>query len=99
MHTDEPLVPGPSPLKVQFAISKFKKYKLPGSGLIPAEPIQAGGEILLSQIHNLINYIWNKEELHDQKKESNTVPLYKKVDKTLMIIVGYHCYQLHITFH
>jgi hypothetical protein len=46
---------------VQFLISKFKKYNLPGSGQIVAELIQAGGETLLSQIHNLIDYIWNKE--------------------------------------
>jgi hypothetical protein len=32
--------------------------------------IQAGGEILLSAIHKLINSVWNKEELPDQWKES-----------------------------
>jgi hypothetical protein len=34
------------------------------------ELIQAGGETLLYVIHKLINYIWNKEELPDQWKES-----------------------------
>jgi hypothetical protein len=43
----------------------LKKYKSPGSDQIPAELIQAGGEILLSQIHKLINFVWNKEELPD----------------------------------
>jgi hypothetical protein len=36
----EPLVPGPSRLEVGIAISKFKKYKLPGSDEIPVELIQ-----------------------------------------------------------
>jgi hypothetical protein len=33
---------------VEIAIAKLKKYKSPGSDKIPAELIQAGGEILLS---------------------------------------------------
>jgi hypothetical protein len=37
---------------------------------IPAELNQAGGEILRSKIHKLINSSWNKEELPDQWKES-----------------------------
>jgi hypothetical protein len=40
-----------------------------GSDQIPAEMIEAGGEILLStrSINSLIivNYVWNKEELPD----------------------------------
>jgi hypothetical protein len=59
VHTAEPLVPGPSCLEVEIAIAKLKKYKSPGSDEIPAELIQAGGEILLS---TLINSVWNREE-------------------------------------
>jgi hypothetical protein len=55
VHTAEPLVPGPSRLEVEIAIAKLKKYKSPGSDEIPAELIQAGGEMLLSEIHKLIN--------------------------------------------
>jgi hypothetical protein len=66
----EPLVPGPSRLEVEIAIAKLKKYKLPGNDQIPAELIQARGEMLLSVIHKLINSIWNKEQLPDQWKES-----------------------------
>jgi hypothetical protein len=82
VHTAEPLVPGPSRLEVEIAIVKLKKYKSPGSDQIPAELIQAGGEILLSVIHKLINSVWNKEELPDQWKESIIVPVHKKGDKT-----------------
>jgi hypothetical protein len=49
---------------------------------IPAELIQAGGETLRSEIHKLINSIWNKEELPEQCKESILVPAHKKGDKT-----------------
>jgi hypothetical protein len=44
--------------------------KSPGSDQILAELIQAEGETLQSEIHKLFNYLWNKEELPDQWKES-----------------------------
>jgi hypothetical protein len=59
-------VPGPSRLEDEIAIAVLKKYKSPGSDQIPAELIQAGGQMLLSAIHKTINYIWNKENLPDQ---------------------------------
>jgi hypothetical protein len=49
---------------------------------IPAELIQAGGEILLFAIHKFINSVWNKEELSDQWKKSIIVPVHKEGDKT-----------------
>jgi hypothetical protein len=58
-----------------------KKYKSPGSYQISKELIQAGGQILRSEIHKLVNSIWNKEELPDQWKESIIVPVHKKGDK------------------
>jgi hypothetical protein len=81
VHTAEPLTPDPSRLEFEIAIAKLKKYKSPGSDQIPAELIQAGGVILLSTIHRLINLAWNKEELPDQWKESIIVPVLKKGDK------------------
>jgi hypothetical protein len=44
----------------------LKQHKSPGSDQIPAELIQAGGEILLFAIHKLTNSVWNKEESPDQ---------------------------------
>jgi hypothetical protein len=44
--------------------------------------IQAGSEILLSEIHKLINSVWNKEELSDDWKESIILLIHKKGDKT-----------------
>jgi hypothetical protein len=50
----------------------------PYSDQILAELIQAGGEILWSEIHKVINSIWNKKELPYQWKESIIVPVHKK---------------------
>jgi hypothetical protein len=44
----------------------LEKYKSPGSDQIPAELIQAGGKMLLSAIHKVVNSIRNKEEMPDQ---------------------------------
>jgi hypothetical protein len=60
----------------------LKKYKSPGSDQIPAELIQAGGEVLLYAIHKLINSVLNKLDLPVQWKESIIVPVHKKGDKT-----------------
>jgi hypothetical protein len=57
----------------------LKRYTSPGSDEIPAELIQAGGDILPSKIHRLI---WIKEKLPDQGKESIIVLVHKKGDKT-----------------
>jgi hypothetical protein len=46
IHTAELLVPDHSPLEVEIAIAKLKRYKLSGSDQNPAELIQARGEIL-----------------------------------------------------
>jgi hypothetical protein len=82
VHMAEPLVPGPSHLEVEIAITKLKKYKSPGIDQIAAELIQAAGEILLYAIHKLVNSVWNNEQLPDQWKESIIVIVHKKCDKT-----------------
>jgi hypothetical protein len=64
--TAEPLVPDPSPSEAEIVIAKLKRYKSHSSDQIPAELIQAGGELLHSKIHQLTNSIWNKEDLPDQ---------------------------------
>jgi hypothetical protein len=66
IYTAEPLVPDPSPFEVEIAIENVEEYKLAGRDEIPVELIQAGGEILWSGTHKLINSIRNKEELPDQ---------------------------------
>jgi hypothetical protein len=48
---------------------------------ILAELIKKIGEILRSQMHKLINFIWNDKELPNQRKESIILPVHKKDDK------------------
>jgi hypothetical protein len=66
---------------MEIAIAKLKNYKLSGSDQNLAELILAGGETLQSEIHKLINSIWNKEELSAQWKEFYCTS-HKKGDKT-----------------
>jgi hypothetical protein len=89
-----------SALEVEFAIGKLKRYKSPDVDQIPAELIQAGGEMLRSEIHKLIKLIWNKEELRRQRKESIVVPIHKKDDNIDRVIIeAYHGCQLHTKFY
>ena len=75
VHSPEPLVPEHS------AVGKLKRHKS-GIDQIPAEMIKAGGRTIYYEIHKLINCISNKEELSEQWKESITIPICKKGDKT-----------------
>jgi hypothetical protein len=75
IHTAELLVRDHSSFEVKIAIAKLKGYKLPGRDQILAKLIRAGGEPLWSEIHKLINSIWNKEELPDQWKKSIIIPV------------------------
>jgi hypothetical protein len=43
-------------------------YKSPCVDQIRAELIPAGGEILWSEIHKLINFIWSEKELPDSAR-------------------------------
>jgi hypothetical protein len=82
MQTAEPFVPQPSASEFEVAIGKLKSYKSPGFDQIPAELIQAGGETLRSEIHELIKLFWNKKELPHQWKGLIEVPILKNGDKT-----------------
>jgi hypothetical protein len=93
-------VPEPSAAEIEVAIRKLKSYNMPGSDQIPAELIQAGWEMLHSEIHQLIMLLWNKDELPHQWKESIVVPIHRKgIKLTAVIIEAYHCCQLHTKFY
>jgi hypothetical protein len=81
MHTAQPFMPEPNAFQVQDAIGKLKRFKSPGIDQIPAELIQAGEEILHSEIHKLIKLIWNKEEFPHQWRKLTVIPIHKKGDK------------------
>jgi hypothetical protein len=71
-----------------LALSKWncywnlEMYKSKDNNQIPAELMEAGGEILCSERYRLIRSIWNKDELPQLLKESITVPIHKMGDKT-----------------
>jgi mannosyltransferase OCH1-like enzyme len=62
-------VPEPSAIEVEMATEILKRHKSPGIDSITAELIKAGGRTFHSEIHKLINSIWNKEELPEQWKK------------------------------
>jgi len=72
----EPLVPGPSVFEFEVANEKLKRHKSPGTDQIPAELFKVEGRTIRSEINKLIISIWNKEELHEEWKESIIVPIY-----------------------
>jgi hypothetical protein len=82
IHTAEPLVTEPSAFEFKLAIEKLRSHKSPGFDKIPAELIIAGGRAISIEIHKLIISIWYKKELPEEWKESTTVPIKKKGDKT-----------------
>jgi hypothetical protein len=80
IHTAERLVPEPSAFEVEMATEKKRKSHYV---LIKFQQNRLKQDaVLRSEIHKLINFIWNKAGLPEEWKESITAPIYKKGDKT-----------------
>jgi hypothetical protein len=58
-----------------MAFEKLKRRRSPGIDQTPAELITAEGRTIGSEIHKLINSIWNKEVMPEEWKESIIVPV------------------------
>jgi hypothetical protein len=56
----------------------MKGYNSPGTDQVLAGLIQAGDNTLRPEKHKIVNYIWIKEEMPQQWKESIIAPNYKK---------------------
>jgi len=69
-------VPEPNAFEVELTVEKLRNHKSPGIDQIPGKFIKAGGRAICSEIHELINSIWSKEELSEGRKESIIVPIY-----------------------
>jgi len=99
IHTSEPLVPGPSAFEAELAKEKLKKNKSPGIQQIPAELVKAGGRAYHSEIHKLINSVWNKESyLRNGRSRSLYLSIRRVIKQTVVIIDAYHFYQLRTKF-
>ena len=73
IHTAEPLVLEQSAFEVEMAFEKLKGHRSPGIDHIPAKLINN-----CSEIHKLINSIWNKEELPEEWKDSIIIRMVMK---------------------
>jgi hypothetical protein len=62
IHTSQPFIPASSYFQFERTTTKLKKHKSSGSDQILEEQIQAGGDVLWSDIHKLIHFSLNKEE-------------------------------------
>ena len=91
IHTAEPLLPELSAFEVEMAIEKLKRS--PGTDKIPAELIKAWGRTIHSEIHKLINSVWNKEILPEERKELIIVPIIRRVIKQIIVII--EAFQFH----
>jgi hypothetical protein len=91
----EPLIPDPRPFQVEIPIASLKRYKSPGSGQVPAELLQAGGERCPRSIHSLILFGIRKNCLSSGRRLLLYQFTRRAIKLTVIIIVGYHCYQLH----
>jgi hypothetical protein len=57
-------VPKPIAFESEMAVKKFERCKSLGIDQIPAEYDHEGSRTVHSQIHKLINYFCNKQELY-----------------------------------
>jgi hypothetical protein len=63
VHTVKPLLPHPSFFRLKLLLQSRKGINLQVVIKFCAHLIQAGGEMLQSESHEVINSVWNKEEL------------------------------------
>jgi hypothetical protein len=68
----------PSDFEFAMATEKIKRHKSPCIDPIPADLTKAGSRTIRTEIHKLVNSVWNMEGLPE---ESLIIPIYKKSDK------------------
>jgi hypothetical protein len=100
IHTDGPSVPEPSSSEFEIATVQFKRYKSPGRCQIRAELFKQ--EVTyhgLRSVNSLILFGIRKNYLL-RGKSPLLYQLTRRVVKLAVIIIeGYHCFQLHTTFY
>ena len=85
IHTAEPFMSELSAFEVEMTIEKLKRS--PGTDKIPAKLIKAWGMTIHSEIHKLINSIWNKEELPEVWSHSLHLSI-RRATIQITIIIG-----------
>jgi len=92
-------VPELSAFELEVAIEKLKRHKSSSIDQIPAELIKAGSRTVHSEIHNIINSVFNKEELSEEWSQSFYIFIRTVIKQTVVIIEAYHFCQLHTKFY
>lgn len=67
--------------EIEAAILKLKIWKCSGSDDMAAELIRYGEKEVHKAIYKVCQKIWNEEQMPEEWKEANVIPLYKKGDK------------------
>jgi hypothetical protein len=83
-------VSDPSGFEVEMAIKELKRHKSLGTDQIPAVLIKARGRTFCYDSHELVYSAWNKDELPEEWKESIIVPIYRKGDKRIVLLIEAH---------
>ena len=92
-------MPELSAFELEVAIEKLKRHKSSSIDQIPAELIKAGSRTVHSEIHNIINSVFNKEELSEEWSQSFYIFIRTVIKQTVVIIEAYHFCQLHTKFY
>ena len=76
-------IPLPSHNEIRVAIQRLKNNKTAGPDGLPAELFQAGGDELLSSMHQLIYRIWLEKSMPSDWNLSALCSVLKKGDPTI----------------
>jgi hypothetical protein len=81
IHTEEQSVPQPSAFEIEMTIEKLKRHNHQLLKKSQQKWLRQGGRTIRSEIHTLINSIWNKDELSEEWKESIIVSFLRRLIK------------------
>jgi exonuclease III len=82
VNADTALDDIPSFNELLAAINSCRENKAPGGCGIPAEVWKHGGLKLQEKLHDLIAHIWRTEQMPQNWKDANIVPIFKKGSRT-----------------
>ena len=71
---------------LQLRIGKLKNRKAPGVCGISVEMLKGGGGIVVKWLHSVIQLMWKKIEVMEDRPRAIIVPLYKKSNKWCVTI-------------
>ena len=67
--------------EIEKAIKRMKNRKAPGTDIITAEVLKAGGEHMVNMLHKIFNIVWRTERTPKDWGKMLVTPIHKKGDK------------------